>query len=325
MPNRVTIGDILNSQYHDAPGVAKRAMTFIRRFEGERDEWQKTAEDIFRMACEVEEERDESDRVVSLLSACLLDAERELEEQAAEMVALRNRLEALAHQAGRDAMDWGVPFNEAEAACLNTTGGCRDLRRAWWRGHRERNAEIGETPLARIKPVEFVKLERLCRMLQGDIRAAQDAAADYHAAWQEAAEEAAEDRERWCHCANERDTWERECIDARCEYREALREVDDAEARCAALKEENTELRSRLEAERSLLNAAEAEWKLQKADLMQRLCAQVEASIDARSAADAAEAERDEARALARHLKKHGVHCWSYLAELHDAYPWLNG
>lgn len=35
------------------------------------------------------------------------------------------------------------------------------------------------------------------------------------------------------------------------------------------------------------------------------------------------EKERDEARELARQLVRHSVDCWSYRAELAEAYPWL--
>jgi hypothetical protein len=34
-------------------------------------------------------------------------------------------------------------------------------------------------------------------------------------------------------------------------------------------------------------------------------------------------AERDEARKIATHLMQHSVDCWSYKAELIDAYPWM--
>ncbi len=38
---------------------------------------------------------------------------------------------------------------------------------------------------------------------------------------------------------------------------------------------------------------------------------------------DELQAERDEARKIATHLMKHSVDCWSYQAELIEAYPWM--
>jgi predicted phage tail protein len=113
------------------------ALYWAHRYKGERNEWQRCAEEIFRAAVKVEQERDsyrrafecakellarhdgeceriagerdESDAVVSMLSACLLDAEREVEEQAAEIVALRNRLDVERATLTRErAVAWGT-------------------------------------------------------------------------------------------------------------------------------------------------------------------------------------------------------------------------
>jgi hypothetical protein len=83
------------------------ALYWAQRYKGERDEWKQTAEEIFRMACEIEQERDDSDCCVGLMVGLLLDAERECEttseqadvymaeceRQAAEIVALRNEVD----------------------------------------------------------------------------------------------------------------------------------------------------------------------------------------------------------------------------------------
>jgi hypothetical protein len=147
------------------------ALYWAHRYKGERDEWRRCAEEIFREAVKVEQERDsyrrafncakgllarhdgESERLaeerdeqaacVGILWGCLQQAEDDLEEQAAEIVALKNERDA-EREAFEDRM----------------------RRRMEWSAALARHADG----------------------LAEKFWLAQDAAADYHAAWRDAEE-----------------------------------------------------------------------------------------------------------------------------------------
>jgi hypothetical protein len=133
-------------------------LQFLRAI-GERDEWQRCAEEIFRAAVNVEQERDsyrrafncakellarhdgeceriagerdESDAVVSMLSACLLDAEREVEEQAAEIVALKNERDALEDNDAVMLARWIARHDAMLARALDAEEAAADYHAAW--------------------------------------------------------------------------------------------------------------------------------------------------------------------------------------------------
>jgi chromosome segregation ATPase len=150
------------------------ALYWAERYKGERDEWKQTAEDIFRMACEIEQERDDSDCCVGLMVGLLLDAERECEttseqadvymaeceRQAAEIVALRNEVD-------EKNAEWLAATFDAREAQARADQALEDRDNARLFAHR----------------VKEWRTEAL------DARDdAQEAAADYHAAWQDAEE-----------------------------------------------------------------------------------------------------------------------------------------
>jgi hypothetical protein len=120
------------------------ALYWAQRYKGERDEWKQTAEEIFRMACEIEQERDDSDCCVGLMVGLLLDAEREIEEQAAELVALRNEVDeergqwmpwatgafqqTFAREAAEEAAaDYHAAWQDAEERRALSDTACRNL------------------------------------------------------------------------------------------------------------------------------------------------------------------------------------------------------
>jgi hypothetical protein len=139
------------------------ALYWAHRYKGERDEWRRCAEEIFREAVKVERERDsyqrafncakellarhdgecerlakerdgardESDAVVSMLSACLLDAEREVEEQAAEIVALKNERDALEDNDAVMLARWIARHDAMLARALDAEEAAADYHAAW--------------------------------------------------------------------------------------------------------------------------------------------------------------------------------------------------
>ncbi len=94
-----------------------------------------------------------------------------------------------------------------------------------------------------------------------------------------------------------------------------MKEPETAEELCEALLSTHIDLWAARQNEDVLRAALEAA-KRNVGEL-------ADAAAESRIRRKSVEAERDEARALARALVENQVDCWSYRAELVEAYPWL--